>query len=160
MIPGILGIAGRLAGVGAIRGTVGKLLRKGGGSAGTAIIRRPPGLPTLPRLPGGGMTPPRLPGGLGFPGAAGGGRRISKRIAGLLAAGAVFEAGGKFYDAITGREVKQSRRINYGNIRALKRSTRRLNGAAKMYAKVLTATKGKKCGGYTIKPKGKGRRCA
>lgn len=155
------GLLGRAAGAGVIRGTVGKLLRKTGGRAatspGTAVVRRPPNLPTLPRFPEG-------PGGVsvwgaGSGAAARGGRSMTRKAAEMIAAGIAFEAGGRIYNSITGKEIKSSRRMNPGNTRALKRSVRRINAAAKMYSKVLTAQKGKKCGGYTIKPKAGKRGC-
>ena len=146
------GLAGRLIGGGMIRGTAGKILRgmgKKATSPGTAIIKRPPNLPTLPRIPSGG--------GGSIIGAAAGARRkgISRKAAELIAAGMAFEAGGRVFSSVTGKEIKPTRRMNPGNTKALRRSVRRIKSAAKMYGKVLSASKGTRARGYTIKPKGK-----
>jgi hypothetical protein len=143
-IGALVGLMGRLGGGGLIRGTVGKVLRKGGG---TAIVRRPPNLPTVPTFP-------RIPTG-GSPGAVSGRlRRVGKGAAAAAGAAVVFDATGRAINAITGQPIRRSRRINPGNTKALKRSVRRITAAAKMYAKVLTAQKGTRSKGYTIKPKG------
>ena len=149
----LAGVAGRLIGGGVIRGTAGKILRGMGKKAagpGTAIIKRPPNLPTLPTMP-------RIPSGIGggIAAAAGGRKSISRKAAELIAAGLAFEAGGKIFSAVTGKEIKASRRMNPGNTKALRRSVRRIKSAAKMYGKVLSASKGTRASGYTIKPKGK-----
>jgi hypothetical protein len=137
-------IAGMLARGGLIRGAAGKILR----GRGTAIVRRPPNLPAgIPTLP-------RLPGGVGGGAVNGRLRRIGKGAAGAAGAAVVFDATGRAINAITGEPMRRSRRINPGNTKALKRSVRRINSAAKMYAKVLTAQKGTRSKGYTIKPKG------
>lgn len=149
----LAGLAGRLAGSGIIRGTAGKILRGGGSKItkpGTAIVRRPPNLPSLPTMP-------RLPSGIGggIAAAAKGRKGISRKAAELIAAGLAFEAGGKIFSAVTGKEIKQTRRMNPGNTKALRRSVRRVKSAAKMYGKVLSASKGTRASGYTIKPRGK-----
>lgn len=146
----LTGLAGRLAGSGIIRGTAGKILRGGARkvtSPGTAIVKRAPNLPTLPRIPSG------IGGGIAT--AAGGRKGISRKAAELIAAGLAFEAGGKIFSAVTGKEIKPTRRMNPGNTKALRRSVRRIKSAAKMYGKVLSASKGTRASGYTIKPKGK-----
>lgn len=56
-------------------------------------------------------------------------------------------------------EPRQYRRMNMGNPRALSRAIRRVEGAEKQYARLLTATRGIKCGGYTVKPKKRSRKC-
>jgi hypothetical protein len=133
-----------LANKGVIGGSLGKILRT---SPGTALIKSVPKLPaTLPKI--GGML------GTGVATAVGG-KSLARKGAELIAAGLAFEAGGKLFNSITGKEIKQSRRMNPGNTRALKRSVRRINSAAKMYGKVLSAQKGKRHSGYTIKPKAK-----
>ena len=152
----LAGMAGRLAGGGLVRGTAGKILRGLGKKAagpGTAIVKRPPNLPTLPRYPGGG----EWGRGAGRAGGVllGGRKSISRKAAELIAAGIAFEAGGKIFNSITGKEIKPTRRMNPGNTKALRRSVSRIKSAAKMYGKVLSASKGTRASGYTIKPKGK-----
>jgi hypothetical protein len=96
----------------------------------------------------------------GAPVAATIGRRYGKKIAGMIAAGVLFEVGGKLINSITGKEHVQTRRMNYANGRALKRAIRRFDGAAKQYAKVLKATSGTKKCGYSITAKRPKKRCA
>lgn len=175
-----------LARKGVIRGTAGRMLggadllipsRMGSGTLNTAAAR---GMPTGPGWGGpleGAVMPSFRPGvgivtraggalvrgggaAVAARGAAGIGRRYSKKVAGMLAAGILFEAGGKLFNAITGKEHKESRRMNYANGKALKRAIRRFDGAAKQYAKVLKATSGTKKCGYTIKAKRPAKRCA
>jgi hypothetical protein len=88
------------------------------------------------------------------------GKRYGKKIAGMIAAGVLFEVGGKLINSITGKEHVQTRRMNYANGRALKRAIRRFDGAAKQYAKVLKATSGTKKCGYSITAKRPKKRCA
>lgn len=151
----LAGLAARAAGSGLVRGTAGKILRGAGKAVkmprivprpGTAIVKRAPNLPTLPGLPSGV--------GVGI-GAAAGRKSISRKAAELIAAGMAFEAGGRVFSSVTGKEIKATRRMNPGNTKALRRSVRRIKSAAKMYGKVLSASKGTRASGYTIKPKGK-----
>ena len=175
-----------LARKGIIRGTAGKML--GGRQVTKESIDRAinpmaaasiPGWPGQP--PGGGAMPSFRPGvGMvvrggqsivrGGMGAAAGGavvaggrsvaRRYSKKVAALIASGLLFEAGGKLFNTITGKENKETRRMNYANGRALKRAIRRFDGAAKQYAKVLKATQGTKKCGYTVTARRPKKRCA
>jgi len=56
-------------------------------------------------------------------------------------------------------DARRYRKTNYCNGRALSRAIRRLEGASKQYARLLTATKGMKCGGLTVKPRtGRGKK--
>ena len=55
--------------------------------------------------------------------------RAARTIASAAGLGAVFEAGGRLFDAVTGEEVERKRRrMNVLNPKALSRSTRRLAG--------------------------------
>jgi len=158
---------GALASAGLIRGTLGKLLGKGAtkaalgaGAAGTAISVFKPGVGFVGGAPLGGAV---IRGG-GAVIAAGGrvlARKWPKRILNMILIGAAFEVGDRIIDAITGKDITPTRRMNYANGRALKRAIRRFDGAAKQYAHVLKATKGgvKKCG-YTVTAKKRTRRCA
>lgn len=141
-----------LAKKGVIRGTAGRLL--GGGAAVGAASQ-------LPKFaPGVGMV---LSKGAPVVVRAGGAliaRKWPRKIIGLIAAGLAFEVGGRIIDAITGKDITPTRRMNYANGRALKRAIRRFDGASKQYAKVLKATSGKKCGRFTITAKRPKRKCA
>lgn len=156
-------LAGRLGSTlarkGVIRGTAGRLLGGRGGGAPPGTFGAVAGLPAF--RPGVGMVV-RGAGAAVAVGAAGRGvaRRYGKKILGMIAAGVLFESGGKLFNAFTGEEYKSPRRMNYANGKALSRAIRRFDGAAKQYAKVLKATKGTKKCGYTITPKRKGRKCA
>jgi hypothetical protein len=166
MLGGILGTFGSvLAKAGIIRGTAGKLLGGGGKAATPAAGRAISGpISNLPVFnPGSAIvragvgTAVAIPAGRAV---AGVGRKYGKKILGMIAAGVLFESGGKLFNAFTGEEYKSPRRMNYANGKALSRAIRRFDGAAKQYAKVLKATKGTKKCGYTITPKRKGRKCA
>jgi hypothetical protein len=134
-IPG-LAILGGLARGGILRGTLGKILR--GGSGGVKM------------LPGGG-TRMNLPATLPtFPRQAG---RLIKSGGKLAAGGAAWEAGSRIVRGFGDEDMPRRRRMNHCNIKALKRAVRRVEGGAKMYAKVLQATKGTRSKGYTIKPR-------
>ena len=165
----VLGVAAGLAGgmfkrlgsvlakKGLVRGTAGRLL--GGGAMGAGAMA---GAEALPRFaPGVGMV---LRGGAVGAVVRGGGALIARRwpakILKLIAAGLAFEVGGRIIDAITGKDITPTRRMNYANGRALKRAIRRFDGASKQYAKVLKATSGKKCGRFTITAKRPKRKCA
>ena len=144
-----LGAAGRLA-----VGVLGRLTKKG-----TGKILTQPGTSIIRRVPPGGL---QIPGSPGIGGAItrAGRKGLGKRAVGLIGAGVAFEAGGRIFSVLTGQEIKTTRRMNPGNTKALKRSVRRLNSAAKMYGRVLSATKGKRTSGYLIKPRKSGRKCA
>ncbi len=136
--PALLGGIGRaLAGSGVIRGTMGKILRSGSGG--------------VKMLPGGG-TRMNLPATLPtFPGRSAG--RLIKSGGKLAAGGAAWEVGSRVVRGFGDEDMPRRRRMNHCNIKALKRAARRVEGGAKMYAKVLQATKGTRSKGYTIKPR-------
>lgn len=145
--PGLLGFPGTSIG--------------GTSQMGVGVVKTLPRLPapkTLPRLPT-GPTLPRVPTIPRVGGIARGGKRGS--LAARIAAGTVLVgAGGVLIDAFTGKPVRGPRRMNYANGRALGRAIRRMEGAARQYAKLLSATKGARCGGYTVKAKRQRRKCA
>jgi hypothetical protein len=127
---------------------------------GTSMVRLLPGVGRVAAGAGGALAAAGVGGAL-VRGAAGTvTKRYGKKVLGLIASGILFEAGGKLWNAITGQEHKEKRRMNYSNMKALKRGIRRVEGASKQYARILRATQGgvKKCG-YTVKPKSKRARC-
>ncbi len=135
----LAGLAGRLAGAGIIRGSLGKLLRKGGSTGLSGPIA--PVLRTIPQ------TMPRLPSTLGG---------VVRKGGKIAMGGAAWEVGSRVAQRFGGDdEPRRYRRMNTCNMKALKRAVRRINGAAKAYGKVLSATKGTRHSGFTIKPKGK-----
>lgn len=177
---GLLRAGRALAKSGRIRGAVGRLLKQAASpgailSTGVAVATQGTfgSVGHLPVYPGSG--PRQL--GAGSVLVRGGGTAIvrgggavvraigrkswPRRIASLIAAGLAFEVGDRIIDAVTGKDITPTRRMNYANGKALSRSIRRMEGASKQYAKVLRATtKGiKKCG-YTITPKKRAKRCA
>lgn len=138
--PGIFSIFKRLGRgvVGAVKGFAG-LGRKaetnlgalrtaaGGGDVGASGTR------TAAVMGTGGAIPIKQAGLAGAAGAAIG--RVAPRLGPVLrtggklaVAGAVLEAGGQLFDAVTGAPIKKRRRMNVLNPRALSRATRRLAG--------------------------------
>lgn len=160
---GLKAVGSVLAKAGVIRGTLGKIL---GGGVPTMGAQ-----PSLPQMGAIGTSLTKFVPGVGLVAAAGtavatgavGGvvKRYGKKILAGIAAGVLFESGGRIWNRLTGEEVKTTRRMNYSNPKALKRGIRRVEGASKQYAKLLRATTGgiKKCG-YTVTPRKKRRGCA
>jgi hypothetical protein len=89
---------------------------------------------------------PRLPATIGG---------IVRKGGKIAVGGAAWEVGSRIGQKFWGDDdAPRRRRMNTCNMKALKRAVRRVNGAAKAYGKVLSATKGTRHSGYTIKPKG------
>lgn len=111
----LLSGASALASKGIIRGTAGKLL---GGAAKKALPRVLPGAGVLGGI-GGGIT------GIGR-------GSILRKGAGVIAAGAGFEAGSRAAGALFGGQRKKRRRMNVANGKALNRALRRVEGFQKL----------------------------
>lgn len=115
-------IFGALARIGArflgpaIKG-IGRLIR---GQSKTALVLRSPGTGRLI------TTRASARGVARFRGRA---TRVARAVGAAAGLGAVFEAGGQLFDAVTGEPVdKKRKRMNVLNPRALSRATRRLAG--------------------------------
>lgn len=66
--------------------------------------------------------------------------RFAQRAAALVAAGLAYEVGGRIFDAVTGREIKpHGRRMNPANVKALRRSIRRVVGFGKLCAQARSS---------------------
>lgn len=100
--------------------------------ATSAVLRRLPAA-VASRLPSGS-----IPGMIrAVPGVVSGAIRRAPRgvrnIAALLASGAVIEVGGRLVDAVTGQPIGGARRrMNPANVKALRRSIRRVVGFGKL----------------------------
>jgi hypothetical protein len=92
------------------------------------------------------QTMPRLPSTIGG---------LVRKGGKIAVGGAAWEVGSRVARGFGDDEPRRYRRMNTCNMKALKRAVRRVNGAAKAYGKVLSATKGTRHSGFTIKPKGK-----
>jgi hypothetical protein len=80
-------------------------------------------------------------------GKSGAAKKAAGAAAAAAAGGAVFEAGGRVVRGIGGGDRPRRRRVNVGNVRALRRAMSRVQGFAKLAKATISFTKATKMKG-------------